>query len=97
MSLRFRIIVVYVLLMAASFSCVIWLILNDVRPRYLEAVEESTVDMAELLAASLAQRPQQAFVEHIRYASRYAGLSTECSGAALAMPRHDELQARYGS
>ncbi len=56
MSLRFRIIVVYVLLMAASFSCVIWLILNDVRPRYLEAVEESTVDMAELLAASLAQR-----------------------------------------
>ena len=55
MSLRLRIILVYVLLMAASFSCVIWLILNDVRPRYLEAVEESTVDIAELLAASLAQ------------------------------------------
>ena len=54
MSLRLRIILVYVLLMAASFSCVIWLILNDVRPRYLEAVEESTVDIAELLAASLA-------------------------------------------
>ncbi len=55
MSLRLRIILVYVLLMAASFSCVIWLSLNDVRPRYLEAVEESTVDIAELLAASLAQ------------------------------------------
>ena len=55
MSLRLRIILVYVLLMVASFSCVIWLILNDVRPRYLEAVEESTVDIAELLAASLAQ------------------------------------------
>ena len=49
------------------------------------------------LAAALAQRPQLAFAEHIRYASRYAGLSTECSGAALAMPRHDELLARYAS
>lgn len=56
MSLRVRIILVYVLLMAASFSCVIWMILKDVRPRYLEAVEESTVDIAELLAASLAQQ-----------------------------------------
>ena len=54
MSLRLRIILVFALLMAASFSCVIWLILKDVRPRYLEAVEESTVDIAELLAASLA-------------------------------------------
>ncbi len=39
------------------------------------------------LAASLAQRPQLAFVEHIRFAGRYAGLSTETEGAALAMPR----------
>ena len=39
------------------------------------------------LAASLAQRPQLAFAEHIRFASRYAGLSTETEGAALAMPR----------
>lgn len=39
------------------------------------------------LAASLAQRPQLAFAEHIRFASRYAGLSTESEGAALAMPR----------
>lgn len=39
------------------------------------------------LAASLAQRPQLAFAEHIRFASRYAGLSTEIEGAALAMPR----------
>ena len=27
------------------------------------------------------------FAEHIRFATRYAGLSTECEGAALAMPR----------
>ena len=39
------------------------------------------------LAASLAQRPRLAFAEHIRFASRYAGLSTETEGAALAMPR----------
>ena len=38
------------------------------------------------LAASLASRPQAAFVEHIRFATRYAGLSTEHEGAALAMP-----------
>jgi ribokinase len=44
------------------------------------------------LAASLAQRPAHAsggpgFIDHIRFASRYAGLSTEAEGAALAMPR----------
>lgn len=39
------------------------------------------------LAASLALRPRHSFVEHIRFASRYAGLSTEQEGAALAMPR----------
>lgn len=55
MSLRTRIITIYVLLMAASFSCLIYLIAEDVRPRYLEAVEDSMVDIAELTAASLAQ------------------------------------------
>ena len=39
------------------------------------------------LAASLAQRPGLAFGEHVRFAGRYAGASTECEGAALAMPR----------
>ena len=39
------------------------------------------------LAASLAQRPESAFVEHVRFASRYAARSTEQAGAALAMPR----------
>lgn len=38
------------------------------------------------LAASLAQRPAQAFIEHVRFASRYAARSTEQEGAALAMP-----------
>jgi ribokinase len=39
------------------------------------------------LAASLASRPEAAFAEHVRFATRYAGLSTEREGAALAMPR----------
>jgi ribokinase len=38
------------------------------------------------LAASLAQRPDAAFAEHVRFATKYAGLSTEHEGAALAMP-----------
>lgn len=54
MSLRLRIILTYALLVAASFSCLIHLIINDVRPRYLEAVEEPIVDFAELLASLLA-------------------------------------------
>ena len=39
------------------------------------------------LAASLAQRSRLPFAEHVRFATRYAGLSTETEGAALAMPR----------
>lgn len=38
------------------------------------------------LAASLALRPDAAFAEHLRFATCYAGLSTEHEGAALAMP-----------
>ncbi|MDE2408668.1 MAG: ribokinase [Xanthomonadaceae bacterium] len=38
------------------------------------------------LAASLAQRPELSFIEHVRFAGRYAARSTEQAGAALAMP-----------
>ena len=38
------------------------------------------------LAASLAQRPERAFIDHVRFAGRYAARSTEQAGAALAMP-----------
>lgn len=56
MSLRLRIILTFALLMALAFSGIIWLIINDVRPRYLEAVEESTVDTAEIVAAMLSEQ-----------------------------------------
>ncbi len=47
------------------------------------------------LAASLAGQPHLPFNEHVRFASRYAGLSTEREGAALAMPTRPEMAARF--
>ena len=49
------------------------------------------------LATSLADSPERAFIEHIRFANRYAALSTERAGAALAMPRLEEVQERFPS
>jgi ribokinase len=48
------------------------------------------------LAASLALRPESPFHAHVRFANRYAALSTERIGAALAMPRRTEVDARFG-
>jgi ribokinase len=48
------------------------------------------------LAASLAQAPERTFIEHVRFASRYAALSTESPGAALSMPRGADVDARFG-
>ncbi len=48
------------------------------------------------LAAALAVGSDMAFIEHIRFANRYAALSTERAGAALAMPRLADVQARFG-
>ncbi len=47
------------------------------------------------LAASLARRPDDAFAAHVRYAVRFAGLSTERSGAAAAMPVDEDVRARW--
>lgn len=48
------------------------------------------------LAASLAQAPGRAFEEHVRFAGRYAALSTEARGAAASMPRRADVEARFG-
>jgi len=47
------------------------------------------------LAASLARAGERPFGEHIAYANRYAGLSTERAGAAAAMPNDADLRARF--
>ncbi|MBB5015077.1 ribokinase [Rehaibacterium terrae] len=48
------------------------------------------------LAAALALHPGRPFADAVRLANRYAALSTERPGAALAMPTRAEFQARYG-
>ncbi len=45
------------------------------------------------LAAALAATPKAPFRDAVGFASRYAARSTERHGAALAMPRRDELDA----
>ena len=47
------------------------------------------------LAASLAGDRELPFAQHVRFANRYAALSTERAGAALAMPRLAEVVARF--
>ncbi|GAB3748093.1 ribokinase [Lysobacter olei] len=48
------------------------------------------------LAASLASEPGRAFQAHVRFAGAFAGVSTERAGAALSMPRRDEVEGRFG-
>lgn len=48
------------------------------------------------LAASMSRAPEAPFATHVRFASRYAALSTERPGAAQAMPRWADVEARFG-
>lgn len=48
------------------------------------------------LAASLARACDAPFAQHLRFATRYAALSTERVGAATSMPRLPEIAARFG-
>lgn len=47
------------------------------------------------LAAAMALAPARPFIEHVRFATRCAALSTERPGAAASMPRADEIAARW--
>jgi len=77
---------------------------GDPRPHYRVAAEAATVvdttgagdAFNGALAASLAGTTAPAFADHVRFANRYAALSTERAGAALAMPTLAELIARHG-
>lgn len=48
------------------------------------------------LAAALVETPQRPFIDHARFANRYAALSTERAGASAAMPQREEVLARFG-
>ena len=47
------------------------------------------------LAASLALAPALRFAAHVRFANRYAALSTEQAGAASTMPRRADVERRF--
>jgi ribokinase len=77
---------------------------DDARPYYRMAAEPAdAIDTTGAgdafngaLAASLAGDERELpFAAHVRFANRYAALSTERAGAALAMPRLDEVTARF--
>lgn len=48
------------------------------------------------LAAMLARSPDTPFVHAVLQANRVAGLAVESAGAALAMPRADDVKRRFG-
>lgn len=47
------------------------------------------------LAAALATAPAAAFADHLRFAARYAALSTEREGAAASMPSREDVEDRF--
>lgn len=49
------------------------------------------------LAAAIAQHMNAPFAAQVRFASRYAALSTETRGAAMSMPGRQDVIARFGS
>jgi len=76
---------------------------GDPRPHYRVAAEAATVvdttgagdAFNGALAASLAENSVPTFADHVRFANRFAALSTERPGAALAMPLRADLLARF--
>ncbi len=76
---------------------------GDAQPHYRIGAESVTASDTTgagdafngALVASLAHDGKAAFATHVRFANRYAALSTERAGAAEAMPRLDEVRARF--
>jgi ribokinase len=76
---------------------------GDAKPHYRLAAEAAeAVDTTGAgdafngaLAASLAGNRELSFADHVRFANRYAAVSTEHAGAALSMPRLAEVLQRF--
>jgi ribokinase len=76
---------------------------GDAKPYYRLAAEPADVidttgagdAFNGALAASLAVDAELAFSEHVRFANRYAALSTERAGAALSMPTLAKVRRRF--
>jgi ribokinase len=75
---------------------------NDTAASYrIAAIKANAIDTTGAgdafngaLAAELARDPVQPLANAIRYASAYAGISTERRGAALAMPTRNDVASR---
>ena len=94
MTLRTRIIFGYILLVVGAFALIVSLAFNEVRPRYLEAVEESTVDTAELLAAILAQQISGNSLELATVAGAMHSLETRRFSAKIFAVEKDRVDLR---
>ena len=77
---------------------------GDAQPHYRSAPERvQAVDttgagdaFSGALAAALANAPEPPFADAVRSAGRVAALSTERRGAALAIPRQNDVAQRFG-
>lgn len=63
MSIRSRILLGFLVLVAAGFYFLIDWVLDDLRPRYLESVEETLVDASNALSAVLATRVRDGVID----------------------------------
>lgn len=82
MSLRSQIVAFFLLVVLGAFAAVSYVIFSEIRPRYLEAMEESAVDTATLLAAMLAQEAE------------YGTINTGTIAKAMQQVKEAELHAK---
>lgn len=75
MRIRTRLLLCFVAAVAAGFVYLAVLIRDEVRPRHLEAIEDSLVDASTVLAALLATDAREGRIDPSRLRAAFAGLS----------------------
>ncbi|MDR1282302.1 MAG: two-component system sensor histidine kinase CreC [Opitutaceae bacterium] len=76
MTIRTRIFLVYLLLIGGGYLYLVLWILGGVRPRYLESLEESLVDTANILATIVENQPREAGADPLSGAALHRLLDT---------------------
>lgn len=75
MRIRTRLLLCFVVAVAAGFLYLAALIRDEVRPRHLEAIEDSLVDTSAVLAALLAADVREGRLELARFREAFAGVA----------------------
>lgn len=75
MKIRTRLLICVVAAVAAGFVYLAVLIRDEVRPRHLEAIEDSLVDTSTILAALLAADARDGRIDPARFRAAFAGLA----------------------